>query len=334
MTPRKDHVRDDGRTGKYFTLIYNMADDDLNPYQYRLLGHYKRVCGDSDDGACWESTRTTGKKCQMSTGKVSSTRLELQTMGYVSIEQRPNDTLRITLIDRMAENVSRYAKQRSSGEHGVHEVNTHVHGMNGRVHEVKQRITNEEEPLKNKENARADETSPSMELLATSQAAQNTPPVARRPPKAKRDLTETEVWQRRLDTVLPITTAMLAKMEQGYDPAFSKPHEYMTLALLQKYVPVAEGLGFLKMSPEQFFKLWGEIEAEYKPKGWKIALKTIDEKAPSFMLRIRKAEAASANGIHQAESPPIEVVTLTPEEIAARKAAIAAARTPETPEVA
>lgn len=153
---KKDHIRDDGQVGKYFTLLYNMADDDLNPYQYRLLGHYKRVCGETDDGACWESTRTTAKKCQISVGKIASTRRELEAMRYVSIETRGDDTLRITMIDRMAENVSRYTK-RSSGEQGVHEVNTTVHAVNASVHEVKQRITTEEKPSKNnhdkKENA-------------------------------------------------------------------------------------------------------------------------------------------------------------------------------------
>ena len=155
---KKDHIHDDGRVGKYFTTLYNMADDDLNPYQYRLLGHYKRVCGETEDGACWESTRTTAKKCQISVGKVASTRRELEAMGYVAIETRGDDTLRITMIDRMAENVARYTK-RSSGEHSVHEVNTSVHTVNTGVHEVKQRITTEEKPVKNNQDKKENATS-------------------------------------------------------------------------------------------------------------------------------------------------------------------------------
>lgn len=148
---KKDRIQDDGQVGKYFTLLYNMADDDLNPYQYRLLGHYKRVCGET--GKCYESTRTTSRKCKMSTGKVAGTRRELQTMGYIAIDDSKGDeTLSITVVDRMIENVNRYAK-RSPDEQGVHEVNESVH-------EVKQRITLEEEPLKNLSSAVANGKKP------------------------------------------------------------------------------------------------------------------------------------------------------------------------------
>jgi hypothetical protein len=149
MANKRDYVEDEGESGKYFHVMLNMADDDLDPYQYRLLGHYKRVCGKK--GACWESTRTTAKITRMSVGKVSKTRLELESLGYIHMEERANDTLRITMIDRMADNVARYV-ERSPDEQGVHEVNTaftprtrRSRGEQG-VHEVKQRITNEEEP--------------------------------------------------------------------------------------------------------------------------------------------------------------------------------------------
>jgi hypothetical protein len=145
---KPNHIRDDGRESKYFHQMLNMMDEDLNPYQYRLMGHYKRVCGDSSDGACWESTRTTAEKCKMSVGKVSKTRRELQQMGYISIEERADDTLLITVIDRMAENIARYAN-RSPEKQSVHEVNANVHTVNAPVHEVNQRITSEKEPNKN-----------------------------------------------------------------------------------------------------------------------------------------------------------------------------------------
>lgn len=148
MTNEKSRITDKGREGKYFHILYNMADDELNPYQYRLYGHYKRVCGEAEDGACWESTRTTAEKTQMSTGKVSGTRQELQELGYITIEYRGGDeTCYITLIDRMADNIARYTKC-SPDEQGVHVMNASVHQMNGSVHEVKQRITKEEKPPK------------------------------------------------------------------------------------------------------------------------------------------------------------------------------------------
>lgn len=105
---------------KYFHIILNMADDDLDVYEYRLLGHYIRV------GLTYEGTRTTANKTKMSVGKVVSTRNKLEEKGYITM-QKPEtqaDTVIVTIVDRMAENVARYSKERSSGEQGVHIVNT------------------------------------------------------------------------------------------------------------------------------------------------------------------------------------------------------------------
>lgn len=153
--PKHDSVRDDGRSEKYFHIVLNIADDDLDPYQYRLLGHYRRVCGES--GICWEGTRTTAKICKMSVGKVSQTRKELEQLGYIAIKIEANETLHITVIDRWAENIARYNK-RSSGEHPVHDMNTSVHQVNTPVHDMNERITLKEEPKK-KSNTRGRVTS-------------------------------------------------------------------------------------------------------------------------------------------------------------------------------
>jgi hypothetical protein len=132
---------------KYFHRMLNMADDDLGPYEYRLLGHYIRV------GDCWEGVRKTAKTTRMSVGKVVSTRNELEKSGYIHVEHREQDTCLVTVIDRMAENVARYAfttrTGRSPGEQGVHVVNTSE--LEG-VHVVNERRTRtiEEEPNKKK----------------------------------------------------------------------------------------------------------------------------------------------------------------------------------------
>ena len=55
-------VTNEAPPGKYFTMLLNMADDDLDPFEYRLLGHYIRVCGAGKDGSCFETTRTTAQK--------------------------------------------------------------------------------------------------------------------------------------------------------------------------------------------------------------------------------------------------------------------------------
>jgi len=123
--------------GAYFHIMLNMADDELPPFEYRLLGHYIRVGSD-----CWEGIRTTSKKTQMSVGMVSKTRDELVRKGYISVEYRDNNaSCIVTVIDRMAENVARYQKKQ-----GVHTVNTPpVHEVNTSVHTVNERITIEEE---------------------------------------------------------------------------------------------------------------------------------------------------------------------------------------------
>lgn len=105
---------------QYFHIMLNMADDELDVYEYRLLGHYIRV------GVTFEGTRTTAKKTKMSVGKVVSTRNQLVEKGYIAMTktENQNDTITITIIDRMAENVSRYTQERSPHEQGVHSMNT------------------------------------------------------------------------------------------------------------------------------------------------------------------------------------------------------------------
>lgn len=144
------NIQDDGDLKKYYAVIPHMADDDLDPYQYRLYGHYKRVCG--QEGKCWESVKTTATKCKMSTGMVTKTRNELQSMGYIKVEKgaNDNDTCNITITDRWIENMTRYAK-RSQDEQSVHT-------MNDSVHHMKQRITPKEEPIKKEKRIVANAT--------------------------------------------------------------------------------------------------------------------------------------------------------------------------------
>ena len=133
------NVQNDGKGRRYFHIILNMADDELDPYEYRLLGHYIRV------GDCWESTRTTADKCRMSIGKTAQTRRELAQKGYIKITEPKNhdkgsgNTVLVQVVDRWADNMQRYAggnsppecspdEQKpadcSPDEQGVHETNT------------------------------------------------------------------------------------------------------------------------------------------------------------------------------------------------------------------
>lgn len=115
--------------GKYFHIMLNMSDDDLDVYEYRLLGHYVRVCNVNGTGQCWESTRTTADKCKMSVGKVSSTRKSLEAKGYLKLLQpdqhSKGDTLMVLVVDRWAENINRYSSQNEQPELKVIERSPH-----------------------------------------------------------------------------------------------------------------------------------------------------------------------------------------------------------------
>lgn len=165
---------DDPSKGKYFTQVLNMADDDLGPYEMRLLIHYTRVAWKT--GKCWEGIRTTAKITQMSVGMVTKTRNELVKLGYIKVKHRDEDTCVIVIVDRMAENVARYAAHadtdldefdapsgvtRSPGAMGVHETRRGVHVVNTHeldgVHVVNERIIEpkEQEPKKKKKDIAA-----------------------------------------------------------------------------------------------------------------------------------------------------------------------------------
>lgn len=112
----------------------------------------------------------------------------------------------------------------------------------------------------------------------------------RSPRIRKGDLTELEQWTIRLKSIDPaLMSAILARMEQGYDPIFHTPETYLTIALMEKYVPLAEEVYFYKPTPEQFFAFYRETKAVYDRNGWTIGVKTVREKFPGFMARQIKA---------------------------------------------
>lgn len=88
---------------KYYHTMLNMTDDELDPYEYRLLGHYRRR------GTCTEAIATTSESCHMSLSKIRSTRKTLEKKGYIAVKQIEGIGTRITIVDKMQENVERYA---------------------------------------------------------------------------------------------------------------------------------------------------------------------------------------------------------------------------------
>jgi len=149
-----NQITNEGDSGKYFHQMLNIYDDDLDPYEYRLLGHFIRVCGNG--GECWQGTRTIAAITRMSTGQVQKVRKRLADKGYIRVAKgNRKDTTRVTVVDLMPDNVARYATGKgvhhmNTGVHhmntGVHHMNTGVHHMNTGVHQVNERISLEEEP--------------------------------------------------------------------------------------------------------------------------------------------------------------------------------------------
>lgn len=97
---------------KYFTQMLNIAEDDLDPFQYRLLAHYVRWTGHG--GESDESIRATSKATKMSANKVRLTLEELESLKYIAVkrptpqEARNGKTIHITILDRWMDNISRY----------------------------------------------------------------------------------------------------------------------------------------------------------------------------------------------------------------------------------
>ena len=111
----------------HFHMMLNAWEDELDPFQYRLLGHYARVAG--EDGQCWEGVRKTSKRCKMSREKVISTRDELAKMGLIHVYRPSRDDHKSTLVIRVnydwIANIRKYENGRNSeraGRDSVHPV--------------------------------------------------------------------------------------------------------------------------------------------------------------------------------------------------------------------
>lgn len=105
-TPETQHIQDDGALWRFFHSMLNMDDDDLDPYQYRLLGHYRRICG--AHGYCDETVAQTAKKCKIGHNKVRQIRNWLADEGYIDLERISEFEVKITLKNRLIENIQRY----------------------------------------------------------------------------------------------------------------------------------------------------------------------------------------------------------------------------------
>lgn len=108
-TPNEEQeIRSDAKN--YFTMLPNMADDDLPVYEFRLYAHYARVCGQG--GKCTETVRTTATRLGISTGSVTQIRQKLAERNYIKLIRRKVrnfERVDVVLSDLWPENINRYA---------------------------------------------------------------------------------------------------------------------------------------------------------------------------------------------------------------------------------
>jgi hypothetical protein len=132
----------------YFALIPHMADDDLTVYEYRLYGHYRRVCGERSD-RCTEKTTTTAAKLGMSKASVINTRRSLEAKGYIVLESqrvRNYERIHVILLDMWPQNMARYAATgHTENRYGSRSEPVQVTQRTGTGHVGNRHI--EEEPL-------------------------------------------------------------------------------------------------------------------------------------------------------------------------------------------
>lgn len=111
----KAKIVNEAPSHKYFTQMLNIAEDDLDPFQYRLLAHYVRWSGHGNE--CDESLRQAASTTKMSVSKVSSSLAELETLNYLKVdrptqeEARNGKMIHITILDRWADNIQRYQEK-------------------------------------------------------------------------------------------------------------------------------------------------------------------------------------------------------------------------------
>lgn len=100
------------RSNPFYAKIPHMADDDLDIFEYRLFGHYTRVCG--QDGRCYQSVETIRGITKMSPSAIKKARTGLQEKGFITVAipdgaaRNRGENISVSLVDKWDENTERY----------------------------------------------------------------------------------------------------------------------------------------------------------------------------------------------------------------------------------
>ena len=154
-----------GETGhKYFHMMLNMADDDLNCHEYRLLGHYLRWAGHG--GMREEGIRQTAKVCHMGQAALRKARQQLVEKGYLKVssptleQTKEGKPTQIIVVDRWSENVDRYQTDTPPVSKQIHPlypnryppcIQTDTPPVSKRIHKEEHTEEHKEERTKEKE---------------------------------------------------------------------------------------------------------------------------------------------------------------------------------------
>jgi hypothetical protein len=269
-------LKDDGQMWKYFAPMLHMDDDDLDPYQYRLLGHYRRVCG-ANDGACTESTRTTATNAKMSVGKVSAARKELAELGRINVTETKK-TLHITLNDCWLENITRYS---ACSPHEQKEDDSCSPGetKNNKSKEEQQKITPPSGDVVSPDAAKASKGKPSSLIV-------NDPEILidDRVPTPKKERPPCK-WEPLHDALLEVFGLEKAQMTPKADKI---------------YWTVAHELYVVKMTPDQIPGFHTFMANKAKANDWSDwTVSAMAKYAPDFLRDgHKKAVPEFARGIH------------------------------------
>lgn len=99
-----------------FAMIPRIAEKDLDPFEYRLFGHYSQVCG-QDGGRCWQGSKTIHETTGLSIGKITRVRNSLAVKGYIRVDtpdgksRNRGEGISVSLVDLWQEN-----RERCQGE--------------------------------------------------------------------------------------------------------------------------------------------------------------------------------------------------------------------------
>lgn len=110
----RDLIENEAHEHKYFHKMLNMAEDDLDPFEYRLLAHYVRWSNLRKRRI--EGYKKTAKLCKMSPAKLLQARQALIDKGYIKYNaptaQQANRGIggTVVIVDRWLENIERYSE--------------------------------------------------------------------------------------------------------------------------------------------------------------------------------------------------------------------------------